>query len=38
MKMRIFTNEMEMISEIKRDLVEMGQPISTYSMQNKIIE
>lgn len=29
---------MEMISEIKRDLVEMGQPISTYSMQNKIIE
>lgn len=27
-----------MISEIKRDLVEMGQPISTYSMQNKIIE
>ena len=36
--MRIFTNKMEMISEIKRDLVEMGQPISTYSMQNKIIE
>lgn len=29
---------MEMISEIKRDLVEMWQPISTYSMQNKIIE
>lgn len=27
-----------MISEIKRDLVEMWQPISTYSMQNKIIE
>ena len=29
---------MEMISEIKRDLVEMWQPISTYSMQNKVIE
>lgn len=27
-----------MISEIKRDLVEMWQPISTYSMQNKVIE
>lgn len=27
-----------MISEIKRDLVEMWQPISTYSMQNKVVE
>lgn len=36
--MRIYTDYKEVISEIKRDLVEMGQPISTYSMQNKIIE
>lgn len=36
--MRIYTNYEEVISEIKRDLIEMWQPISTYSMQNKIIE
>lgn len=36
--MRIYTDYKEVISEIKRDLVEMGQPISTYSMQNKIID
>ena len=36
--MRIYTDYKEVISEIKRDLVEMGQPISTYSMQNKVIE
>lgn len=36
--MRIYTDYKEVISEIKRDLVEMWQPISTYSMQNKIIE
>lgn len=36
--MRIYTDYSEVISEIKRDLVEMGQPISTYSMQNKVIE
>lgn len=36
--MRIYTDYTEVISEIKRDLVEMGQPISTYSMQNKVIE
>ena len=36
--MRIYTDYKEVISEIKRDLVEMGQPISTYSMQNKIVE
>lgn len=36
--MRIYTDYKEVISEIKRDLVEMGQPITTYSMQNKIID
>jgi hypothetical protein len=36
--MRIYTNFKEVLSEIKRDLIEMGQPISTYSMQNKIVE
>ena len=36
--MRIYTDYKEVISEIKRDLVEMGQPISTYSMQNKVID
>jgi len=36
--MRIYTNYEEVISEIKRDLIEMWQPISTYSMQNKIVE
>lgn len=36
--MRIYTDYKEVISEIKRDLVEMWQPISTYSMQNKVIE
>lgn len=36
--MRIYTNYEEVISEIKRDLIEMWQPISTYSMQNKVIE
>lgn len=36
--MRIYTDYKEVISEIKRDLVEMGLPISTYSMQNKVIE
>ena len=36
--MRIFTDYKEVISEIKRDLVEMWQPISTYSMQNKIVD
>lgn len=36
--MRIFTQTKELISEVKRDLVEMWQNVSTYSMQNKIIE
>lgn len=36
--MRIYTDYKEVISEIKRDLVEMWQPISTYSMQNKIVD
>lgn len=36
--MRIYTKKIEVISEIKRDLVEMWQPVSTYSMQNKIVE
>lgn len=36
--MRIYTDFKEVISEIKRDLIEMWQPISTYSMQNKIVE
>ena len=36
--MRIYTDYKEVLSEIKRDLIEMWQPISTYSMQNKVIE
>lgn len=36
--MRIYTDYKEVISEIKRDLVEMWQPIATYSMQNKIVD
>jgi len=36
--MRIYTDYKEVISEIKRDLIEMWQPIATYSMQNKIVE
>lgn len=36
--MRIYTEKKEVISEIKRDIIEMWQTISTYSMQNKVIE
>jgi len=35
--MRIYKDYSEVISEIKRDLFEMGLVNKTYSMQNKIV-